>query len=677
MRLTTVLCLLVVLGLPGVIRAQAGTAQTPPAQPASDAGVAPPTESAPATPSAAEPGSPDAGVPGSEGEAPATSQEPEPAAAGGTGGAPPAGGPAAQEAEPSAPEGSEAGIPTPGELGDRLVGDLPPPVEQKSGWTAPSPVLTLHGYLRVRGELMDSFWLGRGPNSWVYASDTTNPAYAGQITRAGLGPDPFSRFRPYERRNPVVAGQCADEKTTTEYGQSGLCDVDTLQFANMRFRFSPQLNISEDIRIKSTLDIFDNMMLGTAPASFYSVGRPGDTAFAGTNAPLTNVLGNLIVPRRAWAEVRNRDLGELRFGIMPEQWGLGMLYNAGNRLDDDYSTDLGRVMGTTKLAGFYLTAAYDFMAEGIIGNKNGEYRPDFDGSQLDDLDQFTFSVVRRVPDEDEDAVLARGDAVLNGGVHFQLRHQDSVLNPIAGMNDLYTPTNLNATIYTPDVWGQLRVGKLRLEIEAAWALGKINSLSTSLPAGASRKQAINQLGAAFESELRLLSDKLGLYFYTGVATGDSQTEGLSSGADADPFNANEVGAKNGRVSTFRFHPSYRVDMILWRNILRQVSGAYYFKPGVSYDFVRDNFGQLFGARVDLIYSRASSPIQTWGNDPNLGLELNAQIYWRSDDGPDVDDGYHAALQYGVLFPMRGLGYYYKDAKLDTAQTLRLVLGVVF
>ena len=86
---------------------------------------------------------------------------------------------------------------------------------------------------------------------------------------------------------------------------------------------------------------------------------------------------------------------------------------------------------------------------------------------------------------------------------------------------------------------------------------------------------------------------------------------------------------------------------------------------------------MFGARFDFIYSRATAPVQTWGNDPNLGIELNAQIYWRSDDGPGVDDGYHASLQYGVLFPMAGLGYYYKDTKLETAQTLRLVLGVVF
>jgi hypothetical protein len=43
----------------------------------------------------------------------------------------------------------------------------------------------------------------------------------------------------------------------------------------------------------------------------------------------------------------------------------------------------------------------------------------------------------------------------------------------------------------------------------------------------------------------------------------------------------------------------------------------------------------------------------------------------------VDDGYHASLQYGVLFPLRGLGYAGDDFSPKTAQTLRLVLGVMF
>lgn len=658
MRLSSFWCLVVVLGVGAVCHAQQSPAQPPSTTPAPTQNP-PPAQTAPAAPPAS---TPDAGAPSvaPEGETSGTTSietpiEPstaEPGAPSGAAAEPP---PSAQPAPPSAADmsvgqGSDA-IPSPGELGDRLVGDLSPESQIKPTWTAPAPILTLHGYLRVRGEMMDSFWLGRAPNDVLLRTEAGRFA---AFREGGLGPDPFSRFRPLERSDETIV--CADEDVRAEpsLGDVNACGVDTLQFANVRFRMSPQLNVSEDVRVKATFDVLDNVMLGTGPQSYYGAGASGDPVFAGTDA----MDGQAIVVRRAWAEVRNRDLGELRFGIMPEHWGLGMLYNAGNRLDDDYSTDLGRVMATTKIAGFYLSAAYDFIAEGEAAPLNGAFRPVYDRSQLDDVDQFTFSVVRRVPDEDEASVLERGDLLLNGGVHFQLRHQDAKIEN----NQLVL---LDATLYTPDIWGQLRYRGLRLEVEAAGVFGSVRN--------GSNEHDVTQFGAAFEGELRLLDDKLGIYLYSGLATGDSDVEGLSELADY----VTQLDDNDGKVTTFRFHPSYRVDQILWRNIMRQVTGAYYFRPGISYDFVKDDFGQLFGARLDVIWSRASAFLQTPGNDSNLGIELNAQIYWRSDDGPETDDGYHAALQYSVLFPMNGLGYYYRSTDLDTAQSLRLVLGVVY
>ncbi|MEM9194579.1 MAG: TIGR04551 family protein, partial [Myxococcota bacterium] len=111
-----------------------------------------------------------------------------------------------------------------------------------------------------------------------------------------------------------------------------------------------------------------------------------------------------------------------------------------------------------------------------------------------------------------------------------------------------------------------------------------------------------------------------------------------------------------------------------------IAGAYYFKPGISYDFIRNSFGQLLGLRADLIYSRAVAPIQTWGNDPDLGVEINATLYYRSEDGPELLDGFYGQLQYGILFPLAGLGSPEgADTQIDlsTAQTVRLILGVQY
>jgi hypothetical protein len=80
-------------------------------------------------------------------------------------------------------------------------------------------------------------------------------------------------------------------------------------------------------------------------------------------------------------------------------------------------------------------------------------------------------------------------------------------------------------------------------------------------------------------------------------------------------------------------------------------------------------------------------MQTPGHQNDLGLELNAQIYYQSKDGSLNDEptkigGFYTMLQYGVFFPFGGLEYLpgqtqLGDASLSAAQTLRLFMGVVF
>jgi uncharacterized protein (TIGR04551 family) len=400
-----------------------------------------------------------------------------------------------------------------------------------------------------------------------------------------------------------------------------------------------------------------------------------------------NSLQDSIVARRAWAEVTNRGLGQLRFGRMGSHWGLGLLANGGEGIDDDYSSDVDRLMAVTKLAGFYFVGAYDFASEGFIQqNLQDPFAYPHDAAQDDDTDQFTFAVARRMDEEEQDATLQRGGWVLNGGIYFVYRHQHltsagltdpfvSRLEPVGAGSVTPGLVRRQAEAFIPDIWVQFLYGGLRIELEAVLIAGSIENESTTSFDLTNR--TILQFGGALEAEYRLLDDKLGIYFHTGFATGDSNEEGLVQGSAQGSPDAE--GAKT--LSTFRFHPNYRVDLILWRNIMGQISGAYYFKPGLSYDFIRNSFGQLFGARVDFIYSRASEPVQTWGNDANLGVEINASLYYRSEDGPELLDGFYGLLQWGYLFPMGGLGYLDGTTgdppDLENAQILRLLLGVQY
>jgi len=557
-------------------------------------------------------------------------------------------------AEAPATEGPSGAAPNLNVADQLTLDDAEPEDDEapREDWTQPIPVLTLHGYLRVRGEIQDTFWLGRGgPGSMPLPYS-----------------DPFTGYRSTER------AACATE---TRAG----CDsnIDTLAYGTMRFRFSPQLNISDEVRVHATFDALDNVVAGSGPASFY------DPALGRTYA--STLESGTVSVRRAWAEVRNRDLGELRFGRMAAHWGLGMVQNAGNQLDDDFSTEVDRLMVFTKLrdlGGLYVSAAYDFNGEGATRLSPAGLM--IDASQRDDVDQYTFSVAKRLSTEEMQDSLARGDVTFQAGGMFNYRVQDMAARSelVGGSPDSVDADQLvgvDASTYNFDVWAQLRWRGLRLEVESALVVG---SVGNTLSDGGGRKHDVLQFGTALEAEYRLLDEKLGLYFYSGIASGDAESNGLSSGSNfvaQDPSNRN--------ISTFRFHPTYRVDLILWRHLMQQVTGAYYFKPGISYDFARDPFGQLLGARLDVIWSRAVFAGQTWGGDPDLGVEINASIYWRGEDGPEIDDGFHAILQYGYLFPMQGLWYRNNGERADTtatldasseiqtAQTVRLILGVVY
>jgi hypothetical protein len=86
----------------------------------------------------------------------------------------------------------------------------------------------------------------------------------------------------------------------------------------------------------------------------------------------------------------------------------------------------------------------------------------------------------------------------------------------------------------------------------------------------------------------------------------------------------------------------------------------------------------------VIWSRAAEPVQTWGNQSDIGLEIDVQAYYRSEDGPDLLDGFFASVQFGMFFPFGALGYLPGNTPSSpayqggqNAYTLRLLLGVQY
>jgi uncharacterized protein (TIGR04551 family) len=490
------------------------------------------------------------------------------------------------------------------------------------------------------------------------------------------------------------------------------CEDKSQAGANMRFRVNPELHVSDNLRVMSQIDMLDNLVLGSTPGGYNGSGNSSMRAssaspyapigaFASTQVPPTsgfNSFQNSINIKRAWGEYAT-PVGQLRFGRMPSHWGLGILENSGDTYDSDWQSTVDRIMFTTgfRSLDLYISGAWDFPNEGATSatwesTLGGQ---PYDLAQLDDVNQYVAMVARRRNPEQAKLDLARGDVVLNGGAYFQYRDQyiSSENVPIGTPSgDLQVPgkyVRRGLKLYTPDLWFQFLYKKFRFEAEGVMVFGSLNSAA---PTGGGESADIRQFGLATQTEWRAVEDRLRLQFGFGLASGDSglnpedpiRTSTLSPTRTGSTLSSRVIGSPT--YSEFRFHPDYRVDLILHRNILGRVQGDYYFRPSIEYDFTRNAEGQKLGGGAAIIWSRASEFVQAPGHKRDLGIELNLGLYYQSKDGslndnPDKMGGFFTSLQYGVLFPMGGLGFLPGEqlapSETSAAHTVRWFIGILF
>jgi len=597
--------------------------------------------------------------------------------------APPAESAAAPAESAAAPAERAAPTDPPAAEGDRAADAAREPVRP----TPPPPDLLdrvgqsvqLHGNFRVRPELMHNFAVGwdrpalgstfnYASSNWPWARNPEN----GLRDLCSSAPAPNTTAR--------IPADCANNYQT---------------MANLRLRLEPEIHVTDGIAVYTQIDALGNLVMGSTPQGYYNGAGQYGSPWAATTAQSRTQVDNGAPPirvNRAWAEVSNPTLGQIRFGRMPWHWGLGMYANAGNGVDSDYQTHVDRVMYQFRLRslGLFAAAMYDFASTGPTSAT-----PRYEGGQgqvidvgtLDDVNQYGLAVGRRVDAADARQALARGDVVWNGGLWGYYRRQVlSLENALPGTAPADQYVRRDAHLGFADLWFQLLHRNFRLEVEAAVQFGSMNLSSTRLQPDPAVLDVF-QFGGALEFEYRLLNNRLHIEFRAGYASGDPDMEGLNGHASP---NGGALLRNGAQASTaFSFHPDYRVDLILWRQVFRQVSSAYYFRPGVMYAFVDRPGGDRFYGRASVIWSRASDSVQTRGNETDLGIEADAELTYISNfRDPAVSDrpapGFFASAQYGILFPMAGLGPTQTERngplqgfEFSNAQTLRAVLGVIY
>lgn len=586
-------------------------------------------------------------------------------------------------------------------------------------WSHTRPTLELHGNFRVRASLYHNFSLNR----------LDSPG-------AALWPRPADDAYSVQGRDYGAYACTADETKSGSNDSPGSADQGcvsrTQGGADMRFRLEPDIVISDNLRIRSQIDLLGNLVMGStaqgntnfpaATGGGYTVGArsgysPVSAQTSSADSPVSGVnsLQDAITVRRAWAEYET-PVGELKFGRMPDHWGLGILRNAGDDIDGDYQSTVDRIAFFTGLPSLSLYAggAWDFMNEGAT---SAAFTPPggqaYDLSQRDDLSRMNLMLFRKMDAQLEELALKKGKIVLNGGLYLTYQWQRLASDysaPCSDAPDTEAGAAIDCTaeeatttfvrrgfkMWTPDLYAEIKYKKFYAGLEVVTHQGKYDSLAV-LPGDSDYENPgdgddgwkIRQWAIAGEIEQRLVEDRLLLGFYSGWASGDADVDSLvppDGLTDADT----QLGGDR-TISTFRFHPGYRVDLILNRHLLSRVQGSYYIKPMAQYDFIRKTNGMKVGGRAEAIWTRASTPMQTPGHHRDLGIELNGTVYYQSSDGSlndrqDLKGGFYSMAQYGVLFPLSGLGY--QDAqtpadfgvpelKLKAAQLVRVFLGVAF
>ncbi|HEY6099631.1 MAG TPA: TIGR04551 family protein, partial [Anaeromyxobacter sp.] len=248
-----------------------------------------------------------------------------------------------------------------------------------------------------------------------------------------------------------------------------------------------------------------------------------------------------------------------------------------------------------------------------------------------------------------------------------------------------------------DFWTRVRTGRLRVELELVGVYGAIGDPRTvsdgEIAAGtpdpilgtaAAREILLRQWGGALQAELQAIPSKLSLGVELGAASGDdapgfgNQPNRLTGNTTPPElpaygsFEGPQWDATDRSIRNFRFNPAYRVDLIGWRELIGQVTDAWYVRPSGRWTI-------LPGLALDVavIYSQAlyaqSTPSASGdrnayagGGSKGIAAELDTVLHF------DSGTGFRAWLGFGMLQPLGGF-----DPTTERASTFRTGLAVKF
>ena len=478
----------------------------------------------------------------------------------------------------------------------------------------------------------------------------------------------------------------------------------SVESANIRFRYEPSLLVGEFLAIHARIDFLDNLLLGSNPSS-------GNTTspysfFANTqSSPSTGSNGfkDSVRVKAAWADLKLFGRLHLIAGRMPERFGLGIVRSDGSDLDSDFGDYADGVYAKVRLATAYVRIGLEFPNDGITADSPVRpYGPTRDATQADDVVRWVFSFDSSPLEKDDFEArrklldVDRKPAV-DWGMYHSITWQGVSSDRVGGRMpaicgtgatdtfglpyDCYTLTPRGAFFWTPSLWGRLEYHpavdvSLTIEMEAAMVYGHVDYMQSFLDASkAQTKKEFFTVGAALESELRLGANRISLF--AGAATGDDSSGrfGVLDGptlmtVDDTRYSLDSAVANNKKVRNFMFNRDYRVDSILFREVIGTVTNAFYVKPGYAREFLRTGDHVLSGG-LSVLAAFAAVPEGTPGGKRPLGVEPDLNVTYR------FKNALTTSVDAALLFPLAGLKDPTGSEDPKMAMAIRVLMGLEF
>ncbi len=460
-------------------------------------------------------------------------------------------------------------------------------------------------------------------------------------------------------RGPTPSGQYAFPLPLSEPSSPWLTQGDMRLRTDLTIR-PRNLQASVNLRI----DVLDNLTFGSTPR-----GTPLTTT--SQRAPDFEDAFRI---KRAYGQILT-PLGLLAVGRMGADWGLGILANGGNCRDCDTGDAADRISFVTVLADHLWALAYDVGYRGPTTDRIEGRELDLDPS--DNLKTATFAVAKYRRKWVRERRREAGRATVDYGAYVSHRWQRQDVPS----HYLSTPDDVELTpdqsmrrgfqAIAVDGWFRWLHPKFRLELELAYLGARIEQ--PSLVPGVELPSPITsrQWGGALESDFGPPGSRLRIGLDLGAASGDkapgfgasrSYQGDIPQPGDLDGAQANPP--DDIQVNNFQFHPDYHVDLILFRHIIGTVTDATYVRPHMRWliaEFGPSTLQFVLAAPV----SWSLTPESTPGSGQPLGAELDPSLVYRNEGG------FVLALDYGVLFPFRGLDNTVEGVGAKPAQLFRL------